>query len=71
MSYDDLSDAEYKEVLSEYEAIAELVASGVLGEEQCPQPTFWRWPVIKPELLPERFKENFNCYGEIRWYGSS
>jgi hypothetical protein len=49
--------------------IHNLVDEGILGPENCPNPTYWSWPVLRPEELPERFQANYNAYGEIRYFG--
>lgn len=48
--------------------IRALEASGVLDSEQCPNPDYWHWPVLIPEMLPDCLKSNFTNYGEIRFY---
>lgn len=52
---------------SDIEEIRRLEKAGILGWEQCPEPEFWRWPVNKPDELPERFKKMYEACGEIRW----
>ena len=49
-------------------SILELEEKGVLGREECPYPSYWHWPVLKPELLPDWLQKNYNIYGEIRYY---
>ena len=51
-----------------YEEIKELEAQGILGPERCPEPHYWHWPVLKPELLPEDWKFCYEEFGEIRLY---
>jgi hypothetical protein len=51
-----------------YELIKKLEEEGVLGSELCPEPHYWHWPVLKPELLPESLKQDIADYGEIRLY---
>lgn len=51
-----------------YEEIKDLEEQGVLGFEMCPEPHYWHWPVLKPELLPEHFQQDLKDYGEIRLY---
>lgn len=48
-----------------------LEKSGILGPEGCPEQDFWRWPVVKPDELPEKFRWCYNMWNEIRWYGHS
>ena len=48
--------------------INELVDSGILGSEQCPDPNYWHWPVLQPDRLPDWIRSNYNHYGEIRFY---
>lgn len=69
---DDLSDIEYKAAMDELKILGELEESGVLGPECCPEPEphYLHWPVLKPELLPDWLRSNYNNYGEIRWYTS-
>jgi hypothetical protein len=50
------------------EQIRELEAKGVLGPEECPTSEFWQWRVLEPEKLPVKFKEQYEMYGEIRWW---
>jgi hypothetical protein len=45
-----------------------LIEAGVLGAEQCPEQHYWRWPVLKPDELPEWLETNYLSNGEIRWY---
>lgn len=52
---------------STIEEIRRLEKAGVLGWEQCPEPDYWHWPVLKENELPERFREMYEAYGEIRW----
>lgn len=49
--------------------IHELIQAGVLGPELVPEPDYWHWEVLKPSLLPDRFRHSYNTYGEVRWYG--
>lgn len=51
-----------------HEEIKELVESGVLGPELCPEPTYWHWPVLDPERLPQKFQADLVHYGEVRFY---
>lgn len=54
--------------LGKYDLIKKLELEGVLGQEHCPEPNYWHWPVAKPELLPDHLKQEFEDYGEIRLY---
>lgn len=50
--------------------IRDLVKEGVLGPESCPDPDYWCWPILKPDLLPESMR--YMCdpdLEELRWYG--
>jgi hypothetical protein len=29
--------------------------------------SYWHYEVLKPDLLPDEFKEQYNQLGEIRW----
>jgi hypothetical protein len=52
-------------------AIAELVRTGVLGHEinpGRPGKTYYHWPVLRPEDLPEWLESKYEYYGEIRYY---
>lgn len=51
--------------------IRELEESRILGPEQCPEQQFWWWPVLKPDELPEKFRDCHNRRGEIHWYGGT
>jgi hypothetical protein len=51
-----------------YAAIKKLVDEGVLGPEQCPEASYWHWPVYHEELLPDFLKADYNTYGEVRLY---
>jgi hypothetical protein len=57
--------------MKKIDMIKQLVAQGILGPEQLPEPDYWSWPVLKPEELPYGFdfSYDFLCYGEVRWYG--
>lgn len=63
-----MDDIEYKAAVDELKMLDELVASGVLGSEDCPEPSYLHWPVLKPELLPDWLRSNYSDYSEIRWY---
>lgn len=45
--------------------VEELIDMGVLGEE-IQEDTYRRWPVLKPERLPQGFGADYEMYGEIR-----
>lgn len=45
--------------------VKQLVEDGVLGAELCPEPTYWHWPILQPEKLPQKFHE-FIDYNEVR-----
>jgi hypothetical protein len=64
----DLSDIEYEAAMNELMMISELVESGVLGSELCPERYYSHWPVLKPELLPDWLQLNYKNWGEIRFY---
>lgn len=49
--------------------IRELEDEGVLHSESCPTPDYWHWLVKDLDRLPEKFKPDYEKYGEIRWYG--
>lgn len=53
--------------------IRDLVKEGVLGPEMVPDPDYWHWPILKPELLPPSLHVykgwDEDPFGEIRWYG--
>ena len=53
------------------ELIADLEEAGVLKEEiplhDGSGGSIWRFSVLKPELLPEYLREEFEAYKEIRW----
>lgn len=40
----------------------------VLSRELCPEPAYWHWEVLMPELLPDLLKQDVTLYGEIRLY---
>lgn len=61
-------DAEYKAAIEELADIDELVAAGILGDEQCPSADHLHWAVLKPELLPDWLQNNYKNHGEVRWY---
>lgn len=51
--------------------VRELQDAGVLGPEDYNiDDSYYSWPVLKPDLLPERFQESYNNYGEVRWSGA-
>jgi hypothetical protein len=50
----------------QFDEIQELVKQGILGRELCPEPTYWRWPILEPDKLPEKFKDSIPL-GEVRW----
>lgn len=54
--------------LGRLQKIRLLEAAGILGDELCPEPDYWHWPVLKPEELPEDFKQDFDSYREVRLY---
>jgi hypothetical protein len=51
----------------EYSQIRVLMTEGVIGQEFCPEPTYWHWPVLKPECLPDKWQDVYRRYGELRW----
>lgn len=68
--------AEYDEYQTSYQQIQKLVESGILSRELCPEGPggaytdgYWHWQILKPEELPEEFKE-FIALGEVRWLWS-
>jgi hypothetical protein len=48
--------------------ICELADMDVLAPEDCPEPDYWHWRVLKVEQLPDWLKDNYANYGEIRYY---
>lgn len=62
--WEDLKDEQKMKVLKE---VLDLVKDGILGSELCPEPDYWHWPVLKPDLLSGFLRENYKKYGEIRW----
>lgn len=42
--------------------IKKLVEQGTLGRELCPEPNYWRWPILKPEEFREWIP-----FREVRW----
>jgi len=53
-----------------FDLIKTLVEEGVLGRELCPQPNFWHWDVLRPDLLPIELVDHYKNFGEVRWYGT-
>lgn len=53
---------------SRYARIRELESRGILGPEDCPDPNYWHWPVLRKDLLPVEFLVDFEMFGEIRYY---
>lgn len=51
------------------ELIKMLINLGVLTDEKCPEPEYWRWGVIKWLELPDSLKDEALKWGEVRWYG--
>jgi hypothetical protein len=47
--------------------IKQLVAEGVLGSENCPSQTYWSWPILHFDRLPEHLKDEAMIYNEVRW----
>lgn len=45
--------------------VEELIDLGVLAEP-VQEDEYTRWPVLKPELLPQGFGADYELYGEIR-----
>lgn len=56
----------YSEI--DIENIRDLVRSGVLDSESCPQPNYWHWRVKRPDDLPNWLLPCYIDYGEIRCY---
>lgn len=54
--------------MGDLDLIHALVLDGVLGLELCPEPNYWHWPVLKPDLLPDQFTQDYLNYGEVRLY---
>jgi hypothetical protein len=48
--------------------VEELIASGVVGAEMCPEECYWHWPVLQADKLPKWLVNNHVNYGEIRYY---
>lgn len=46
-----------------------LQDEGVVKEE-CPSPNYWTFRVLKPELLPEEFREEYEKEKCLRIYWS-
>jgi hypothetical protein len=46
--------------------LRELESAGVV-RENCPEPDYWRFNVLKPEDLPEQFRAEYEQWGELRW----
>lgn len=53
---------------SKLKMIRGLVKDGILASESCPEPDYWHWTVLKPELLSGQLKTDFEVYGEVRLY---
>ena len=49
-----------------FKLLRQLEFDGVI-RELCPMPSYWRYEVLKPELLPASLKEGYERFGEIRW----
>jgi len=47
---------EYEKASYLHQRICDLVEKGILGSELCPEPNYWHWPILKPELIPEELK---------------
>lgn len=55
--------------MSKIDRIRLMEKREILFPENMPTPTYWRWDVKSPELLPSEFQRDYEQYGEIRWYG--
>ncbi len=61
-------DAEYQAARMLLNDIKALEDVGILGSENMPESWGNSWPVLQPEKLPDWAQEQYNTYGEIRYY---
>ncbi len=54
--------------MKKIDRIRQLEADGILHSESCPEPNYWHWLVKLPSLLPDDLKQDYEQYGEVRWY---
>lgn len=57
---------EWLNLMTEFDVIQSLVDVGILGPELMPEANYWHWEILRPDELPENFKQ-FIPLGEVRW----
>jgi hypothetical protein len=60
----------YEDTADKIKRIRKLVEDGILGEEMCPDPRYWHWPILKPELEHQIPQDIARYEGEVRLYWS-